>query len=208
MKYSNHKISAMTKRILFSLAAAIAACGISSASTLIVSATGQFSGSDVADSPLVTPNGVFSLSFVVDSNPTPLSGSVTSFGFDVPVEDFSYQLNHVAINLSPSEITFFTLADGGLFSATLGSGLSSLNFQFEGAQAFSGTTAAPAFATGNYSITGWTYSDPSNFDSETPLATSASIAAAPEPSTIFPILGGLMLLALEIRKRQLTTKRS
>jgi hypothetical protein len=197
----------MMKRILFFLATAMAACGIASASTLFVSATGQFAGSDAGDSPLVTPNGAFSLNFAVDSNPTPLAGSVSSLGFDVPVQDFSYRLNNVAVNVTPSEITFYTLADGGLFSVVVGTGLSSLDFLFEGAQAFSGTTAAPVFAPGHFAITSWTFSDPGNFDSQAPLAASASIAATPEPSSMFLTCGSLMVLILEYRKRQLTRKR-
>lgn len=38
----------------------------------------------------MSPSGLFTLKFVVDSTPTPLTGSVTSLGFDVPVEAFSY----------------------------------------------------------------------------------------------------------------------
>jgi YVTN family beta-propeller protein len=202
MKYRGLKIHPMTKQILFFLATAIAVCGTASASTLFVSATGQFSGSDVGDSPLVTPNGVFSLSFAVDSNPAPLVGSVSSLGFDVPVEDFSYSLNNATINVTPSEITFYTLADGGLFTVAIGSGLSGLAFLFEGSQVFTGTTASPVFAPGAFAITQWTFSDPGNFDSQTPLAAFASVTPTPEPSSVFFLTGGLVVLIRELRKRR------
>jgi hypothetical protein len=206
MKYRGHKIHAMRKQILFFLATAIAACGTASASTLFVSATGQFSGSDVGDFPLVTPNGVFSLRFAVDSNPAPLAGSVSSLGFDVPVKDFSYSLNNATVNVAPNEITFYTLADGGLFSVAIGSGLSGLDFLFEGGQVFTGTTASPVFAPGNFAITQWTFSDPSNFDSQTPLAALASVTPTPEPSSVFFLTGGLVVLIRELRKRQQNMK--
>jgi hypothetical protein len=206
MKYQGHKIHSMTKQILFFLATAVAVCGTASASTLFVSATGQFSGSDVGDSPLVTPNGVFSLSFAVDSNPAPLSGSVSSLGFDVPVEDFSYSLNHAAVNVTPSEITFYTLADGGLFSVAIGSGLSGLDFMFEGSQVFTGTTASPVFAPGKFAITQWALSDPGNFDSQTPLAAFANVTPAPEPSSMLFLTGGLVVLIRELSKRRQDVK--
>ena len=171
----------------------IAACGIANAGTLLfVSASGQFSSTGAADS-LVAPNGIFSLSFAVDSNPAPLSQSVTANSFDVPVEDFSYLLNNVPGSVVPSEITFFALPDGGLFNVTIGSGFTAADFSFEGAQAFSGTTTAPVFAAGQYNITSVTYSDPTNFDSPAVLG-NASINPAPEPSTVLLISCGLAAL--------------
>ncbi len=179
----------------------MAACGIANAGTLLfVSASGQFSSTDAADS-LVTPNGVFSLSFAVDSNPAPLAQSVTANSFDVTVEDFSYLLNNVRVNVVPSEITFFTLADGGLFNVTIGSGFTADDFSFQGVQAFSGTTAVPVFAAGHYNVTGATYSDPTNFDSPTVIG-NASISPAPEPSTVLLISCGLVaLIGRKFRKQ-------
>jgi len=193
----------MIKKILFLFAAAIVGCGMASADLLLtVVASGQFSSSAIADSSLVAPNGVFSFSFVVDSNPTPLSGSVTSLAFDVPVQGFSYKLNNVSESVTPSEITFNTLADGGLFDVTFGSGLSSSEFVFEGVQMFSGTTAAPVFALGNYALTSWTFSDPANYDFHTPVGATAGIDPVPEPSTIFLISSGLSVLMIQkFRKR-------
>jgi hypothetical protein len=200
MKSLSHKLVAMRKPLLLFIGF-IAACGTANAGTLLfLSASGQFSSSDAADS-LVVPNGIFSLSFAVDSNPAPLAQSVNAVSFDVPVEDFSYKLNNVQVSVVPSEITFFALADGGLFNVAIGSGFTAADFSFQGAQAFSGTTAAPVLAAGRYNITGVTYSDPTNFDSAAAIGT-ASISPAPEPSTVLLISGGLAaLISRKFRKQ-------
>jgi hypothetical protein len=173
----------------FLLIAATAACGIASASASYVSVSGQFSGSDTANS-LVAPDGKFSLTFTVDNSPMPVSGSVTSLGFDLPVAGFSYSLNGTNVPVTPSEIRFNTGANGGLFDVTFGSGLNASEFDFEGAQLFGGTTSAPTFANGNFTFTGLTYSDPSNFDAQT-LSATASVTATPEPSSIWLMLSGI-----------------
>jgi hypothetical protein len=183
-------LATMMRKPLLLLILSIAACGMGSAEPLLfVSESGQFSSTDVADS-LVAPNRIFSLSFAVDSDPTPVALSVTTDSFDVPVEAFSYDLNDVPVSVVPSEITFFTLGDGGLFNVTIGSGFTAEDFSFEGDQAFSGTTAAPVFAAGQYNVTGVTYSDPTNFDSPAAIG-DVSISPAPEPSTLLLISCGL-----------------
>ena len=144
------------------LIAATAACGIASASTSYISVSGQFSGSDVSNS-LVAPNGTFSLSFAVDDNPVPTSGSVTALGFDLPQLAFSYELNGNNVPVTPSEIRFNTGANGGLFDVTIGSGLNASEFDFQGDQLFGGTTSAPTFANGTFALSGFSYSDPSTF---------------------------------------------
>ena len=172
------------------LIAATAACGIASASTSYISVSGQFSGTDIANT-LVAPNGTFALTFAVDNNPTPTSGSVTSLSFDLPASAFSYSLNGNTVPVTPSEIRFNTGANGGLFDVTFGSGLSASEFDFEGEQLFGGTTSAPTFANGTFALTNWTYSDPSNFDVQSPAAATVSVTATPEPSSILLMLSGL-----------------
>jgi hypothetical protein len=183
------------------LIAATAACGIASASTSYVSVSGQFSGSDVANS-LVAPNGTFSLSFAVDDNPVPTSGSVTSLGFDLPGLAFSYELNGNNVPVTPSEIRFNTGTNGGLFDVTFGTALNASEFDFQGDQLFGGTTSAPTFANGTFALTGWTYSDPSNFDVQTPASASVSVTATPEPSSILLILSGLAATFIGVARRK------
>ena len=171
------------------------------AATLTVFATGQFSSTDTANS-LVAPGGMFGIGFQLNGNTAPLPGTVTSLGFDVPIASFLYTLNNVQVNAAASEIRFNTLANGGLFDVTIGSGLSSSEFDFQGAQLFSGTTAAPAFAAGRYSLSSWTYSDPANYDLATPASQAVSAAVTPEPATVFLISAFLIpFIGWKFRKR-------
>ena len=74
----------------------------------------------------------------------------------------------------------------------LGSGLVTTEFDFQGAQAFTGTTNATMFSTGTFALSSWTYSDPAgNFDTQTPSSAAAVITPAPEPSSVVLILSGL-----------------
>lgn len=181
----------MSKALLF--AVALVACGIASAAPVYLSASGQFASSDTVG-PLVAPDGLFTLQFALDTNPNPLAGSVTPLGFDVPFSFFSYTLNGSAVSASPSEIRFNTAANGGLFDIFFGTGINAPELSFQGVQAFSGTTAAPSISLGNYSISSWTYSDGSNYDTQSPSSKTVSVSAVPEPS--FTLLLACALIAL------------
>jgi hypothetical protein len=185
----------MLKRILlFSMATAGMAC----ASTVGISASGQFASSDIPNQ-FVSPNGHFSLAFTFDSAFTP--AAVTSVGFDVPVVSVTYTLNGTASTITPSEVRFNTAANGGLFDITFGSGLTAAQFDFQGAQAFTGTTSTPVFAPGSFSVSGWTFSDPQNFDPQSPTMQAATIVLTPEPVTAGSLLAGLAIMtAAGLRK--------
>jgi hypothetical protein len=185
----------MLPKMFLHFAVLLVACGTASAGILSVSASGQFSSSDFA-SQFVEPDGLFSLSFNIDSSPVPVDGTVTSLGFDVPFTNFYYTLNNMPVIVNPSEIRFNSIDNGGLFDVVFGTGLGATIFDFQGVQAFSETTASPAFSEGTYEISSWTVSDPiGNYDYQTPISQSASIAAAPEPSSTLLILCGLTVLA-------------
>ena len=179
----------------------IAGCGIANASPLDISVSGTFSGSDVPyGSPsLVQPNATFVLAFTLSN--VPLSGTVTGLGFDLPPINLHYLLNNMPITVTATEIRFSTLANGGLFSVTFGTGLNAQKFDFQGAQAFSGTTLVPVFSSGAYALSSWTYSDPNNYDSQTPTSSSAVIAAVPEPTVALQILGGLAAVVFRVRRK-------
>lgn len=118
----------------------------------------------------------------------------------MPVVGVYYSLNGKAVAASPSEVRFNTAANGGLFDVTFGSGLTASEFVFSGAQAFSGTTAAPVFSAGQYAISNWTFSDPANYDSVAPLSSTISITTVPEPSSGLFLFWGAALMAVGLKR--------
>lgn len=189
----------MSKSILVLFLSLSALSGLSHAASLYVSGAGQFSPSDTP-SAIVAPSGLFSFRFTVDSNSIPVTNTVTPLGFDLSALSFTYTLNGASVNAVPSEVRFNTLANGGLFDVTIGSGLNASIFSFQGPQAFSGTTAAPTLNIANYSVTSFTFSDPTNFDAQA-TNLSASVTATPEPSSALLLLcGSVAFLAVPARR--------
>jgi hypothetical protein len=92
-----------------------------------------------------------------------------------------------------------------LFDVTIGNGLNASEFDFQGDQLFAGTTSAPTLANGTFALTGWTYSDPSNFDVQTPASASVSVTATPEPSSILLMLSGLAAAFMGVAARKSRT---
>jgi hypothetical protein len=162
------------------------------ADTLDVTASGTFSGSDTADA-FVVPNGTFSLSFLVNSSPTLTSSDYTAVSFDVPVSGFTYTVNNTPVSVTPSEITFYTLGDGGGLAVNF----PTAEFIFGGNQIFFGPTSAPTFSSGTFPTTGWVFLDSSNVDA----GVGPNVTVTPEPSLMpLLLLGGLLLMAVRIRK--------
>ena len=183
----------MSKSLLFGVLS-LATCGMCSASTLPVTATGMFSSTDTSDT-FVTPGDIFSLSFLVDSSPVTNGSNSTSVSFDVPISQFNYDLNGLPVSVpSPTEITFYTLGDGGGLAVNF----PSAEFIFGPSQLFSGTTAAPMFSAGTFSSQSYLFFDSNNVDTN---AATVKIAATPEPSSLpFLLCGGIALLAVRLRK--------
>jgi hypothetical protein len=187
------------KNFLLIVAALMTVASAANASVLLITESGVFSSTDTPNA-LVAPGGTFSFSFDVPNTGGALSSTVTSLGFDVAFSNFSYKLNGATVNATPTDINFDTLGNGGGFEVDFGLGLTAQNFNISGAQMFTGTTAAPVFAIGSYSVSGVTYSDPGNFDL-VPTAANVSVTAAPEPSTTLLVsLGTLALVGFSIRK--------
>lgn len=177
-----------------------------SATPLYVSVSGRFSTTDVSG-PLVSPDGAFSIRFVVDSNPTPITGTVTTLGFNPPTSDFHYTLDGAETVISPSEIRFNTLENGGLFDVTFGSGITASQFSFAGVQAFSGAPATPAFTPGQYGVSSWTFSDPANFDAQDLTGASVAMTPTPEPSSLAIVAAGSLGLLCFMRRTAETSGR-
>lgn len=173
----------------------LAICATCSASQLYITATGTFGATDTADA-FVTPGDLFSLQFVVPGSPTITASNSTTVSFDVPVSDFSYALNGAPVAVpQPTEITFYTAADGGGFEVAFGP---STEFLFSSAQIFSGTTAAPTFSASTFSNPTFLFLDNNNVDTNPAAVT---LASTPEPSSILLLLcGGIGLFAVGVRK--------
>jgi YVTN family beta-propeller protein len=170
-------------------------CGTCSAGSLYVIGSGTFSATDTADT-FVTPNDAFSVEFLVPTNPTLTPGEYNSLSFDVPVSGFTYELNGIVDSVpSPTEITFYTAADGGGFEVDFGP---STEFLFGSSQIFSGTTAAPVFSAGEFSGQTFLFLDNNNVDAN---AATVAVTPTPEPSSILLLLlGGIGLFAIGARK--------
>jgi hypothetical protein len=171
-------------------------CTLASASPLLVTAGGTFSSGDTADA-LVTPGDMFSLSFIVDSNPALLPADYDSDSFEIPVTDFDYALNGTPVSATPTDIRFFTSALGGGFEVDFPTADADAEFLFGPDQLFSGPTSAPVFSVGTFASDTWTLFDDNNVDA----GTASPLQITPEPSSI-PVLlcGGLALVAVRFKK--------
>jgi len=175
----------------------LAVCGLCSASSLYVTASGTFSATDTVDA-FVIPGDTFSLQFAVPSAPTIGAANYTTVSFDAPFFGFSYDLNGVAAAIGePSEITFYTAADGGGFEVAFGP---STEFLFSSSQIFGGTTAAPTFATGKFSNQSFLFLDGNNVDTN---GSTVTLAYTPEPSSLPLVLCGSIGLFAFAKKRKL-----
>jgi hypothetical protein len=184
----------MVKTLVLSVLS-LAACGLCSASQLYVNATGTFSSTDTADT-FVIPGDSFSLQFVVPNATTTNATNSTMLSFDVPVTNFTYKLNGSLVNVGqPSEITFYTAADGGGVEVDFGP---STEFLFSSSQIFAGATSSPTFAAGTFTSQSFLFLDSNNVDSNSATLT---VSPTPEPSSILLMLCGVIgLFAVGIRK--------
>lgn len=178
----------------------LAFSGVAHASDLVVAVSGQFSNpaGDQA-STLWAPNATWSLSF--DVNSSPAVTNTTTLGFDVPVSQFTYKLNGATVSDAPTNITFSTAGNGGLFTLYFGSesgyvnGMPIPEFSFEGAQVFGGSTASPTFSAGTFATTSLLYTDAVNLDMG--ASTSAvTLTPTPEPSSALLLVLPFFALAL------------
>jgi hypothetical protein len=184
----------MLKRLAL-LTLTLGASSFLDASTLYVQTTGLFSSTDTADS-FVIPGDTFKLSFVVNSSPVISPSNATSLSFDLPVIDFSYSLNGALVPSAalPSELTFYTTADGGGFEVAFGP---STEFLISSSQIFSGSTTAPAFSAGSFANQSFLFLDSNNVDSN---SASVAVTPTPEPSSALLLLCGVSLVAVGLRK--------
>ena len=199
---------AFTRTLRLLAASFLGLSGLVHASTLTVSASGKFSspaGNQAGQ--LWAPNATWAFSFNVNSSQAVTN--TTAVSFDIPVSQFTYTLNGVSVATAASFITFDTSSNLGLFTLYFGPESGYLNgspipeFLFEGAQAFSGTTASPTFSAGTFAETEWIYSDAVNYDANNAPTGVVTLTATPEPASGLLIALPLIALAFSRVRRSI-----
>jgi len=197
-----HLSVTMSNRKFFSslLLASFLSAGTLKADAIRFSLAGQFSPTGVNADQLAAPGENWTLSFKLSIPPQ--TANITSTGFDAAFSNFTYTLNGSTVNVAPQEIRFFTSggAENGLFNIYFGPESGFLNgtpipeFEFLGAQLFTGSTSNPTLAAGSFGVTEWIYSDATNYDDHTPTSAVVSAAVVPEPSSLALLILPLALV--------------
>jgi hypothetical protein len=120
-----------------------------SAGPITISDSGTFSGSTPTTT-FSAPSETWSFAFTVASNPVVsnvIPNGTLGGQFDVPFSGFTYSLNGSAVAVTPTEVTFFSAALGGMFEVCLTSGCTDF-LQFVGPQMYTGPQSAPTILTG------------------------------------------------------------
>jgi hypothetical protein len=183
------------------------------AAPLRVSASGVFDGS-APSSFFTAPGATWSFSFVIDSNPVPLTDppSLTESGqfTTVPFTEFVYRLDGLAIAEAPSFTSFYNNVtnSGGLdivfndFVADPGSAYQALNLF--GPQVYSGDEFTPTFLPGTYDTylpgfasSFFVYVDGVGYGQGD---TTIVITAVPAPAPLLLSASALLLLGLASRR--------
>jgi hypothetical protein len=155
------------------------------ASPLLVTATGTYD-SQTPVSFFTAPNETWSVSFLMDSNPTISSASFAVY-FSPAFSDFTYSLNGSPVAITPNQITFWSVPANTPFILSLSICWNSLcpggtteGMAFDTSQLYTGSELSPSIVPGVYATSeffidhGPSYGEPN---------TSLTIASAPEPSS-------------------------
>ena len=163
-------------------------------------------GSTAPTSTWSAPNETWSYSFLIDSNPTPISYTTGQF-FQAPFTDFTYYLNGVQVATTPSALYFYesNSSNSGLYQLDFGpqTSLQAL-FNLEGASAYTGPESSPTMVTGVYNLIPGAFPNGSYFNSvqgQVNLSGTVSIEPTPEPSSLV-LLGTGLIGALEFLRRK------
>lgn len=169
---------------------------IASAGPLLVSASGTFNGATPV-SFFTAPNEAWSLSFLIQSNP---SVSNPSFGasFSPSFSGFTYSLNGSPLLITPNDIRFWAVPGNAPFILSLSvcwnsscAGGTSEGLAFDTSQLYTGSELSPIIIPGVYPTSQFFIDHGSSFGEPN---TVVNIVATPEPSTL--PLGAIALVVL------------
>jgi len=174
---------------------------------LIVTSGGTYSASTPTSS-WTAPNGVWTIAFNLDNNPSVLTSSAGHWT-RVPYTNFVYTLNSVTISIQSVDIAFFSAADGGLLNiAVLGSAAPPATptngWVILGPQAYSGPESSPTILPGAYTETANTlYVAGTSFAQTTgSFSITNAVPGTPAPPSLI-----LMLIGLAMGMAYLTSRR-
>jgi hypothetical protein len=172
-----------------------------SASTLLVTADGTFSGTTPTTSFSVAGES-WSLSFEVNSNPVVLS-SEAGVDFSPSFTDFTYTLDGSPVAITPADIQFYSGGHYGLmnvcFAPACGNNTNPTNgIEIEGLQAYSGPESSPTIDTGVYTTASLgAYVGSSDYGMSNSTVT---ISTVPEPGYLGLVTVVGMLACMAVRR--------
>lgn len=184
----------------------LCACVSLSAATLTVSFSGTYSATTPATA-WTAPNATYSVTFNVNSNPTPNS-YVTGSDFDAPVTNLIYTLNGNVVNVGTVDVAFYNLGLGGLidvgFFGSAATNTPLNGFELLGPQAYSGPEAAPTILPGAYTETRNTLYVASGPNAQTVGNVSITVGPTPTPappSLLLAMAGFGVVIAYLVSRR-------
>lgn len=176
---------------------------ILAADTLLVSASGTYSSSTPV-SFFTAPDATWSLSFVIQNNPS-VSNASFGAGFSPSFTDFSYSLNGSPLAITPDDVRFWHVPVNTPFILGLSIcwnsscvGGTDEGIAFDTSQLYSGSELSPAIVPGVYATSEFFIDDGPSFGEPNTVLT-----ISPEPSTLLLSAMGLGILAAVARGRAL-----
>jgi hypothetical protein len=175
----------------------VAFCSVlAHADTISYGDSGTFSAL-IPNSTFSAPSDTWAFAFQADSDPT--VSDVGMGGFDFAFSNFSYTLDGSPVAITPTFVRFFSAANGGGFEicfsgTTVPTCSEGLGTGFFNTQMYTGPTSAPTLLPGSFDLDEFgAVVDSVGFDLPN---TTVLASAVPEPSTLLPLVAGLVALGL------------
>jgi len=173
------------------------------AGTILDVSTGGTFASGTPSSSWTGAGDTWTFSFLVNSTPSITSYS-TGTNFDLPFSNFVYTLNGSPVSVGAVDVVFYSSGDEGLFNICFfgcnAADEPTNGFEFQGAQAYSGSESAPTILPGPYAET-YNSVDVSS-TGQVQVNGTVNISSIPEPDPAGLSATGLLMLAAVIFLRK------